>query len=82
MVLSCYVYTVLNKKEQYLKVYKRFLLLKFGKTLSKISLWKMPIPLKRNVTLSESNIVYIQFLFKIKLFLLKMHCKLLFENTL
>ena len=38
----------------------------------------MHIPLKRNVTLSESNIEDIQFLFKIKLFL----CKLLFENIL
>ena len=82
MVLSCYVYTVLNKKAQYLKVYKIFLLLKSGKTLIKISLWKMYIPLKRNVTLSESNIEDIKFLFRIKLFLLEIHCKLLFENIL
>ena len=52
------------------------------KTLIKISLWKMHIPLKRNVTLSESNNEYIQFLFKIKLFLLKIQCELLFENIL
>lgn len=73
----CYVYTVLNKKAQYLKVYKRFLWLQLGKPCLKLS-----FSIEKEFNYFRIDIEHIQLLFEVKLFLLKIHCKLLFENIL